>query len=85
MDLPPGCKRIRVGRRQDLSDVEPGDILYEHGPRIGERWWLVVDAKRCFKYDHLACQPIPFEEMAEHRRADPSGGYWHLTRPAAQA
>jgi hypothetical protein len=79
VDVPPGHRKMRLGREYDIG-VEPGDILYERGPRIGERWWQVVDLKPCVKYDHVVCRQVEIGEVMDIRADDPDCGYYHLVK-----
>ena len=78
-DLPAGHKLIILEAR----GVDPGDILIEHGPRIGERWWQVLDIHHARTYDHAHCAPIdPMHHgEAHHAAAEARNTVWTLTRP----
>lgn len=57
-DLMPGHRLIRLRRDERGSVVSTGDVLIEHGPRIGERWWLIVAHEHCQVLDHVAAQLV---------------------------
>lgn len=82
-DLMPGHKLMICGRNPDLGrDPDLGDILLEHGPKIGERWWLIVGVERCRTRDHYACQKIePTDRVAAWTEAQDAGGeIYHLRK-----
>lgn len=50
-------RTFRFGGHDDaLWPGEPGDVVRQDGPRIGRRWWLVVDVRHARRWSHVDCE-----------------------------
>jgi hypothetical protein len=75
-DLGPDEKLMKLGG-PNAHRVAEGDVLYEHGPRIGQRYWLVVLIEHARTLWHVAAHPLNAFE-AQQSVAD-GGTIWSLT------
>lgn len=42
---------------------EPGDVVEQHGPRIGWRYWLVEDVEHKVRWTHVLCRRLADDEI----------------------
>lgn len=61
-DVPPGRKLMVLS---SAGHIEAGDVLYEQGPRLGERYWRVEFIEHARKYWHAVVAPIPESQWIE--------------------
>jgi len=72
-ELPPDHKLIIVDQRED-DLVVAGDLFVESGPRIGERFWLVVSVEDKTLHTHCVCVKANGMAIPADTR------WWRLTR-----
>lgn len=72
LEVPTGCRRMRFGDMAGgLWKGEIGDLVEERGPRIGKRYWRVVDLHHAKRWTHVALEPLSYEQVvAEALEAD---------------
>lgn len=84
-DTPPGHRRWKFGSHHyDAAEHmhwrgEPGDIVLESGPRLGQRWWQVVDVEHLRIWSTVLLRQCHRDEaltlLAE--AGDPAGWWMH--------
>lgn len=74
-DLGPDEKLMKLGG-PNAHRVAEGDVLYEHGPRIGARYWLVVIVEKARTLWHAAVHPLTLDEAQQ--AAFDGGRMWEL-------
>ena len=79
-DVPPGCRRFVLSR---AGRIEPGDVLAEHGPRIGQRYWVVEYIEQARVYWHAVVRRIELDEVGA--LAGQGSALYTLTNPRARA
>lgn len=80
-DTPPGHRRYRFGSWGPDGALEPwhgepGDVVIEHGPRIGQRLWLVVDVEPLRKWATVLLRPAHLDEILV--AVDEGAGQWWM-------
>ncbi len=55
---------------------EPGDVIVEHGPRLGERYWVVVDVEPLRKWASVLMRRCELDELLV--AAEEGAGSWYM-------